>query len=54
MITTSDAYASVLEETQHWLNQAVIGLNLCPFAKAVQVRTRSATPSATPPTPRAC
>ena len=30
MITTSDAYASVLEETQHWLNQAVIGLNLCP------------------------
>ena len=24
------------------------------FAKAVQVRTRSATPSATPPTPRAC
>ena len=54
MITTSDAYASVLEETQHWLNQAVIGLNLCPFAKAVQVRTRYATPSATPPTPRAC
>ena len=38
MITTSDAYASVLEETQHWLNQAVIGLNLCPFAKAVQVK----------------
>lgn len=38
MITTSDAYASVLEETRHWLNQAVIGLNLCPFAKAVQVK----------------
>ncbi len=24
-----------LEATQHWLQQAVIGLNLCPFAKAV-------------------
>ncbi len=24
-----------LEETQAWLEQAVIGLNLCPFAKAV-------------------
>lgn len=24
--------------TQHWLEHAVIGLNLCPFAKAVQVK----------------
>lgn len=24
--------------TRHWLEQAVIGLNLCPFAKAVHVR----------------
>ncbi len=24
-----------IEATQHWLEQAVIGLNLCPFAKAV-------------------
>ncbi len=24
-----------IEDTQHWLMQAVIGLNLCPFAKAV-------------------
>ena len=38
MISTSDAYANVVAETQHWLNQAVIGLNLCPFAKAVQVK----------------
>lgn len=38
MISTSDAYTNVLAETRHWLNQAVIGLNLCPFAKAVQVK----------------
>ncbi len=25
----------VLARTQHWLHKAVIGLNLCPFAKAV-------------------
>ena len=24
--------------TRHWLEQAVIGLNLCPFAKAVHVK----------------
>ena len=29
---------TVLQETQHWLVQAVIGLNLCPFAKAVHVK----------------
>lgn len=29
---------SVIEQTRHWLEQAVIGLNLCPFAKAVHVR----------------
>ncbi|EGP42977.1 DUF1415 domain-containing protein [Achromobacter insuavis] len=38
MISTSDAYANVAAETRHWLTQAVIGLNLCPFAKAVQVK----------------
>ena len=53
MITTSDAYASVLEETQHWLNRRHRPEPLS-FAKAVRSRTRSATPSATPPTPRAC
>ena len=27
-----------IEQTQHWLEQAVIGLNLCPFAKAVHTK----------------
>lgn len=30
--------ATVQAETQHWLEKAVIGLNLCPFAKAVHVK----------------
>ena len=30
----------VREDVQHWLEQAVIGLNLCPFAKAVVVHDR--------------
>lgn len=30
----------ILQETQAWLTQAVIGLNLCPFAKAVQARNQ--------------
>lgn len=30
----------VLAKTRHWLEQAVIGLNLCPFAKAVYARDR--------------
>ena len=28
----------ILAETQHWLERAVIGLNLCPFAKSVFVK----------------
>lgn len=28
----------VIEDTQRWLEKAVIGLNLCPFAKAVHVK----------------
>ena len=28
----------VLDQTRHWLEKAVIGLNLCPFAKAVYVK----------------
>ena len=28
----------VLAATQRWLEAVVIGLNLCPFAKAVQVK----------------
>ncbi len=30
----------VLEKTKHWLEVAVIGLNLCPFAKAVYVKNQ--------------
>jgi uncharacterized protein len=30
----------VLAETMHWLEAAVIGLNLCPFAKAVYVKNQ--------------
>ncbi len=33
-MTTDDPVAA----TQRWLQRAVIGLNLCPFAKAVQVK----------------
>lgn len=32
------AVAQVLQDTQRWLERAVIGLNLCPFAKAVHVK----------------
>ncbi|MBC7608679.1 MAG: DUF1415 domain-containing protein [Polaromonas sp.] len=30
----------VLQKTKHWLEAAVIGLNLCPFAKAVYVKNQ--------------
>jgi hypothetical protein len=30
--------ATVIASTQRWLERAVIGLNLCPFAKAVHVK----------------
>lgn len=30
--------AAVLADTRRWIERAVIGLNLCPFAKAVYVR----------------
>ncbi|NSX06538.1 DUF1415 domain-containing protein [Cupriavidus gilardii] len=29
---------TILEATRHWLTRAVIGLNLCPFAKSVYVK----------------
>jgi uncharacterized protein len=32
------ASASVIASTRRWLERAVIGLNLCPFAKAVYVK----------------
>ncbi len=31
---------TAIEDTQTWLMQAVVGLNLCPFAKAVVVKDR--------------
>ncbi len=30
----------VIDQTRHWLEKAVIGLNLCPFAKAVYVKNQ--------------
>jgi uncharacterized protein len=30
--------ASVIKDTKHWIEKAVIGLGLCPFAKAVYVQ----------------
>ena len=30
----------VIADTQAWLNKAVIGLNLCPFAKAVVAKNQ--------------
>ena len=31
---------TILDATRHWLTRAVIGLNLCPFAKSVYVRNQ--------------
>ena len=36
-MTTPDS-ATVTDHTRHWLEKAVIGLNLCPFAKAPHVK----------------
>ncbi|MEJ8837946.1 DUF1415 domain-containing protein [Ramlibacter sp. AN1133] len=35
---TTDLAAAALADTRRWLERAVIGLNLCPFAKAVHVK----------------
>ncbi|MBC8724418.1 DUF1415 domain-containing protein [Paraburkholderia sp. 31.1] len=34
----AESHAAVIAATRHWLTEAVIGLNLCPFAKAVHVK----------------
>lgn len=34
------AVTAIVAETQRWLERAVIGLNLCPFAKSVHVKKR--------------
>ncbi|WP_439684810.1 Peptidase [Cupriavidus oxalaticus] len=36
--TSADAALAVIAATRHWLERAVIGLNLCPFAKSVYVK----------------
>src|SRR5580658_11274376 len=38
MPPSTDSHATILSSTRHWLTRAVIGLNLCPFAKAVYVK----------------
>jgi uncharacterized protein len=38
--TPGAAEADVVAATRHWLERAVIGLNLCPFAKAVYVKNQ--------------
>lgn len=38
--TRATTQAATLAATRAWLERAVIGLNLCPFAKAVTVRNR--------------
>jgi uncharacterized protein len=35
-----DSHDTVLAATRHWLTRAVIGLNLCPFAKSVHVKNQ--------------
>ncbi len=37
---TEDDKQKVQSDTQAWMEKAVIGLNLCPFAKSVQVNNR--------------
>ena len=33
-----NSHETILQDTQRWLERAVIGLNLCPFAKSVHVK----------------
>jgi len=35
---TTTEHDRIIAATRHWLEQAVIGLNLCPFAKAVHAK----------------
>ncbi|MGF6547589.1 DUF1415 domain-containing protein [Paraburkholderia youngii] len=34
----AESHDAVIAATRHWLTEVVIGLNLCPFAKAVHVK----------------
>ncbi|TAL92222.1 MAG: DUF1415 domain-containing protein [Paraburkholderia sp.] len=38
MPLSAETRESILSATRHWLTRAVIGLNLCPFAKSVHVK----------------
>jgi hypothetical protein len=38
MPLSAESHDAVVAATRHWLTGAVIGLNLCPFAKAVHVK----------------
>lgn len=37
---SEDNHDTILRTTRHWLTRAVIGLNLCPFAKSVHVKNQ--------------
>lgn len=38
MSSSAADHAAIIEATVNWMEKAVIGLNLCPFAKAVHVK----------------
>lgn len=38
MLMSTEPAGQVIDATRRWLERAVIGLNLCPFAKAVHVK----------------
>jgi len=38
MLDPADTQRIAMEDTQAWLERAVVGLNLCPFAKAVMAK----------------
>lgn len=52
MVTPVDA-AAVEAETRAWVDRVVIGLNLCPFTKAVQVKNQIRYVVSTADTPQA-
>ena len=40
MPLSAESRETILSATRHWLTRAVIGLNLCPFAKSVHVKNQ--------------
>jgi hypothetical protein len=53
MTSSSSDDAHIIATTRRWLTQAVIGLNLCPFAKAVHVKGQIRYVVSAAPTPEA-